>query len=57
MPSLYVANASKQPQDFLYWVPEGKAPLRQKIPAGGQAQIYKPDLDTATIDHQLASTT
>lgn len=44
MPALYIANASKQPHDFIYWVPESATPRRQRIPAGGQIRVYKDEI-------------
>lgn len=43
MPTLYIANASKQRHDFIYRIPEESAPRRQQIPAGGQIVVYQPN--------------
>lgn len=43
MPTLYVANASKQKHDFIYRVPEETSVRRQQIPAGGQIAVYQPN--------------
>lgn len=43
MPTLYVANASKQKHDFIYRVPEETSLRRQQIPAGGQITVYQPN--------------
>jgi hypothetical protein len=43
MPTLYIANASKQRHDLIYRIPEESAPRRQQIPAGGQIVVYQPN--------------
>ncbi len=43
MPTLYVANASKQKHDFIYRVPEENSVRRQQIPAGSQIVVYQPN--------------
>lgn len=40
MAHLYVANLTKQHQDFIYLIPERKTPLVQTIRIGGQERIY-----------------
>ena len=49
MPALYIANASKQPHDFIYWLPESTTTRRQRIPAGGQISISSGDLPLEVI--------
>jgi hypothetical protein len=43
MPTLYVANASKQKHDFIYRIPEETSVRRQQIPPGGQIVVYQPN--------------
>lgn len=43
MTKLYVANTTKQVQQFHYWVGETQRPLVQEIPVGGQILVYKAD--------------
>jgi hypothetical protein len=43
MPTLYVANASKQRHDFIYRIPEETAVRRQQIQPGGQITVYQPN--------------
>jgi hypothetical protein len=41
MPTLYIANTSKQKHDFVYRIPEENGTKRQLIPAGGQITVYQ----------------
>lgn len=43
MPTLYIANCSKQRHDFVYRIAEETAARRQQIPPGGQITIYQPN--------------
>jgi hypothetical protein len=36
---VHIANCSKQPHDFIYWVPENDRPLVRNIPIGGQIAL------------------
>jgi hypothetical protein len=49
MPTLYVANASKQKHDFIYRIPEETSIRRQQIPAGGQIVVYQPNSSAETL--------
>jgi hypothetical protein len=57
MPTLYVANASKQKHDFIYRIPEETSIRRQQIPAGGQITVYQPNTSIeilrAIVDQHL----
>jgi hypothetical protein len=57
MPTLYVANASKQKHDFIYRIPEETSIRRQQIPAGGQITVYQPnaslEIVRAIVDQHL----
>ena len=57
MPTLYIANTTKQPSDFVYRLPEETSIRRQKIEAGGQQLIYAKDATmqqiSAIIEHHL----
>jgi hypothetical protein len=41
MAKLFVANASKQVQEFHYWAPDSRRPLIQNIQPGTQQQIWQ----------------
>jgi hypothetical protein len=41
MAKLYIANCTKQVQEFHYWAPEVPRPMRQMIPIGEQILVYK----------------
>lgn len=43
MPTLYVANASKQKHDFIYRIPEETSVRRQQIAPGAQIVVYQPN--------------
>lgn len=43
MPTLYIANASKQKHDFIYRIPEESNVRRQQIQPGSQIVIYQPN--------------
>lgn len=43
MPTLYIANASKQKHDFIYRIPEENNVRRQQIQPGSQIVIYQPN--------------
>lgn len=49
---LYIANSTKQHQDFIYRLP-GKGPRMQPIPIGGQIQVTG-DLTADEIDQVIA---
>ena len=49
MPTLYVANCSKQRHDFTYRVPEEVAVRRQQIMPGSQTAIYQPNVPMEII--------
>jgi len=49
MPTLYVANASKQKHDFIYRIPEETSIRRQQIPAGGQITVYQPNASAEVL--------
>jgi hypothetical protein len=48
MTKLYIANCTKNVQDFLYRLPEVHQLYKVTIPMGGQAEIYE-DTDKATL--------
>lgn len=48
---LYIANATRQIQDFVYRLPEQISPFRQTIPVGTQVRIARDDLTIAEIDY------
>jgi len=43
MPTLYVANCSKQKHDFIYRIPEETSIRRQQIAPGSQIVVYQPN--------------
>jgi hypothetical protein len=49
MPTLYVANASKQRHDFIYRIPEETSVRRQQIAPGGQITVYQPNAQPEVI--------
>lgn len=49
MPTLYVANASKQRHDFIYRIPEEVGVRRQAIDPGSQIVVYQPNAGAPTI--------
>lgn len=49
MPTLYVANASKQNHDFIYRLPEETSFRRQQIPRGGQIVIYQANINADIV--------
>jgi hypothetical protein len=50
VPKLYIANATKQNFDFIFWVSEVPQPRRQKIPAGGQIMVYQDNMTLEQIN-------
>lgn len=54
MPSLYVANCSKQEHLFTYMIPENPRPFSHKIRAGAQVKIDGSDFDLGKIIEQHA---
>jgi hypothetical protein len=42
MPTLYIANTSKQKHDFIYRIPEETSIRRQQIQPGSQIVVYQP---------------
>lgn len=51
MPTLYVANCTKQPNDFVYRAPDEKRTLRrQMIRPGAQEMIYNKDASLGDIE-------
>lgn len=50
MPTLYIANTSKQHFDFIYLMPESTQIRRQHIPAGGQVLIHKAGLNLDEVN-------
>lgn len=49
---LYIANCSKQPHDFHYWVPEGRRPFSRTVQPGSQIKLEFATRDV--VDHVLS---
>lgn len=54
MGKLYVANATRQTHQFLYWIAERKHPVEQTIPPGAQVLVAGRDLSPVEIDAIVA---
>ena len=49
MPTLYVANCSKQKHDFIYRIPEETSIRRQQIAPGAQIVVYQPNASLEVV--------